>query len=373
MGELVAAGLLAGECARIFQARARPRAHATPDGTPLTLHRHQREAIEAARTGDILRAHHRHRLRQVAGLHRADRRPRAARARAPEATAQRVRAIIVYPMNALANSQLERAREVPAARLRRGPRAGHLRPLHRPGERRARARDPRQPAGHPADQLRDAGADAHPARRARSLIRTAQGPAVPGPRRAAHLPGPAGRGRRAAGPPRAGGVPAPTTCSASAPRPRCPARAPSRSAARCRRRRDRASSARTVRPEHVIGETLVRATGEASGPVPARRALAPTGRAARLRRARVDPLARWIETTFGLARPRTGPAGPAPPDQIDEAAAELAEQSGVAERPCARRSAHAAAPGRRPRTRPPDGRCSRSGCTSSCPRATPSS
>ena len=38
-----------------------------------------------------------------------------------------------------------------------------LRPLHRPGERRGAAARSCQPAGHPAHQLRDAGADPHPA------------------------------------------------------------------------------------------------------------------------------------------------------------------------------------------------------------------
>jgi ATP-dependent helicase YprA (DUF1998 family) len=40
--ELVAAGLLHGGCAEVFR---------RPGGEPLVLHRHQREAIEAARSG----------------------------------------------------------------------------------------------------------------------------------------------------------------------------------------------------------------------------------------------------------------------------------------------------------------------------------
>ena len=79
--ELVDEGVLHPECARIFRPRKTADSHAC-DGRPLTLHQHQREAIEVARTGASLRADHRHRLGQVAGLHRADRRPRAARAAA---------------------------------------------------------------------------------------------------------------------------------------------------------------------------------------------------------------------------------------------------------------------------------------------------
>ena len=52
-----------------------------PGRDPIVLHRHQREAVEVARSGRKLRADDRHRLGQVAGLHRADRRRGAARER----------------------------------------------------------------------------------------------------------------------------------------------------------------------------------------------------------------------------------------------------------------------------------------------------
>ena len=100
--DLVARGVLDNECARIFRAKS-------PDdtfGKPLTLHRHQSEAIGVARRGesyvlttgtgsgkslayfipivdDVLR-------RQHAGEHRKG-----------------ISAIVVYPMNALCNSQCE--------------------------------------------------------------------------------------------------------------------------------------------------------------------------------------------------------------------------------------------------------------------------
>ena len=79
----------------------------------------------------------------------------------------------------------------------------------------------------------------------------------------------------------------------------------------------------TVRPEHVIGETLVRATGEAPGTVPAERLTSPAPRAyddlAR------DPLARWIEDRFGLVEDETaGRLVRRPPTQIEVAARESA-------------------------------------------------
>ena len=70
----------------------------------LRLHQHQREAIEAARTGGELCADDRHGLRQEPGLHRPDRGPGPA-AKAAGTYRPGIKAIVVYPMNALANSQ----------------------------------------------------------------------------------------------------------------------------------------------------------------------------------------------------------------------------------------------------------------------------
>jgi hypothetical protein len=75
------------------------------EGAPLALYKHQEQAIALAAAGTKLRRHHRHGLRQVALLlhpHRASLARRSARAHQA-----RTRAIIIYPMNALANSQLE--------------------------------------------------------------------------------------------------------------------------------------------------------------------------------------------------------------------------------------------------------------------------
>ncbi len=84
------------------------------------------------------------------------------------------------------------------------------------------------------------------------------GPAVPGPRRAAHLPRPAGRRRRDADPPAARPVRAPTTCRSSAPAPRWPATAPSPSADAVVAEVATRLFGAEVTPERVIGETLVR-------------------------------------------------------------------------------------------------------------------
>lgn len=96
--ELVAQGLLHQECARIF----RPKGDLNDPGTrPITLHRHQTEAIQAAKTGGsyVLTTGTgsgkslAYIIPIVDHVLRQDPRPAG------------VKAIIVYPMNALANSQ----------------------------------------------------------------------------------------------------------------------------------------------------------------------------------------------------------------------------------------------------------------------------
>ena len=144
--------------------RARPRAARPATEPPIRFYRHQRGCHQGRPGRGQLRADHRHRVR-------ASRCPTSCRSwtgccvPASAATGRkRVRAIIVYPMNALANSQLQRAEEVPAATG--SPRASEPVTFARytGQERQADAGpDPQQPAGHPADELRDAGAHAHPA------------------------------------------------------------------------------------------------------------------------------------------------------------------------------------------------------------------
>ena len=98
----------------------------------------------------------------------------------------------------------------------------------------------------------------HPARRAATIVDAARRAAVPRPRRAAHLPRPAGCRRRAARPPRAralpGAEPAVRRHVGHAGR----AGHARRAAGRGRARRHAGCSARRSSPTNVIGETLRR-------------------------------------------------------------------------------------------------------------------
>ena len=115
--DLVDRGLLHPECARIFQTGKTEARHAC-DGRPIRFYRHQRDAIEAARGGDS------YVLTTGTGSGKSlsyivpivD---RVLRARAGGRPARRVRAIIVYPMNALANSQLSELEKYLQRRVRR--------------------------------------------------------------------------------------------------------------------------------------------------------------------------------------------------------------------------------------------------------------
>jgi hypothetical protein len=100
-----------------------PQTSSAPDGAPLCASTSTRSRPSPRRAGRELRRHHRHRLGQVALLLHPDRERRAREKR--RGGAPRTRAIIIYPMNALANSQLEELEQVPQERGRRV--AGHLR------------------------------------------------------------------------------------------------------------------------------------------------------------------------------------------------------------------------------------------------------
>jgi ATP-dependent helicase YprA (DUF1998 family) len=98
--DLVAEGLLNPECERIFRLKDQ-----NPDGPAIRLHKHQREAIEAARTG----ASYVLTTGTGSGKSLAYIIPvvdRVLAAKAAGTYRPGIKAIAVYPMNALANSQL---------------------------------------------------------------------------------------------------------------------------------------------------------------------------------------------------------------------------------------------------------------------------
>ena len=107
-----------------------------------------------------------------------------------------MKALLLYPMNALANDQAQRLADlITDAAV---PRRGDSRPLHRSGRAEAHPRDagrahhrslpdaPQRP-GHPAHQLQDARPDAAPARGRKDLGAERHLTAVPRPRRVPHL------------------------------------------------------------------------------------------------------------------------------------------------------------------------------------------
>ncbi|GAA0479685.1 RNA helicase [Actinoplanes capillaceus] len=97
--ELVSQGLLHPECERIFRVKKDVHDVGT---TPITLHRHQTDAVEVARTG----ASYVLTTGTGSGKSLAYLVPIVDRV-LREGSGQGVRAIVVYPMNALANSQRE--------------------------------------------------------------------------------------------------------------------------------------------------------------------------------------------------------------------------------------------------------------------------
>ncbi|SOE56773.1 protein of unknown function [Streptomyces sp. OV198] len=331
--ELAGKKVLHDECARIFQAK-KTEGGTVPDGRPLTLHQHQREAVDAAGSGAS------YVLTTGTGsgkslgyivpivnkvLHERD-------AEGPNAK-KRVRAIIVYPMNALANSQLKELEKY----LRDGYGAGR--------EPVTFARYTGQEDDEKRKEIRDNPPDilltnyvmlelmlTRPADRA-SLIQMARGleflvfdelHTYRG-RQGADVALLIRRVREA--------------CQAQ--NLQCIGTSATMSTEGTVEDQKKvvASVATTlfgtkVRPEHVIGETLVRATHEAPDTVPAERLNSPAAPRAYDELVR-DPLARWIETRFGLATDdATGRLVRRQPTKIEVAAKELHEQSGVDEGQC---------------------------------------
>ncbi|MEU6086695.1 protein kinase [Streptomyces sp. NPDC047085] len=333
--ELVGQNVLHPECARIFQA-GKTEGGTVPDGRPLTLHQHQREAIEAAdrRASYVLTTGtgSGKSLSYIVPivnrvLHERD-------TEGPKAQ-KRVRAIIVYPMNALANSQLKELEKY----LRDGYGSGR--------EPVTFARYTGQEDDEKRKEIRDNPPDilltnyvmlelmlTRPADRA-SLIKMAKGleflvfdelHTYRG-RQGADVALLIRRVREAC----------------QAPHVQCIGTSATMSTEGTVEDQKRVVAGvastlfgTTVSPEHVIGETLVRATGEAPEAVPAERLTSPAAPRAYDDLVR-DPLARWIETRFGLATDEaTGRLVRRQPTKIEVAARELAERSGVAKDDCVR-------------------------------------
>ncbi|MCX5210069.1 protein kinase [Kitasatospora sp. NBC_00240] len=329
--DLVRDEVLDPKCAEIFQA-GKKKTSPRPDGRPLTFHRHQREAIEAAQAGDsyvlTTGTGSGKSLSYIVPIvdrvlkERATERPGAPR---------RVRAIVVYPMNALANSQRQELKKY----LRYGFGKGN--------EPVTFARYTGQESEEQREELRKNPPDilltnyvmlelmlTRPDDR-KSLIRMAEGlqflvfdelHTYRG-RQGADVALLIRRVREA--------------CRAAATL-QCIGTSATMSTEGTweEQQREVAKVAgrlfgTTVLPRRVIGETLVRATGEPLATVPAERlraVAAPRGYEALTK----DPLARWIESRFGLEREDgTGRLRRRPPGKIEEAAAELTAVSGIPE------------------------------------------
>ncbi|MFD6529644.1 protein kinase [Streptomyces sp. NPDC060184] len=327
--DLVRDGILQPKCAEIFQA-GKKESSRRPDGRPLTFHLHQRQAIEAAQAGDsyvlTTGTGSGKSLSYIVPIVN-----RVLKERQAGGTEGRVRAIVVYPMNALANSQLMELEKY----LRHGFGAGK--------EPVTFARYTGQESDEQRRELRKNPPDilltnyvmlelmlTRPDDRS-SLIRMADGlqflvfdelHTYRG-RQGADVAFLIRRVREA--------------CRASATL-QCIGTSATMSTEGTweDQRREVAKVAgrlfgTTVLPKRVIGETLIRATEEPPVTVPAERLRVPA--APRSYEALTkDSLARWLESRFGLEREEgTGRFRRCAPGTVEDAAAELAAESGVAE------------------------------------------
>jgi serine/threonine protein kinase/superfamily II DNA/RNA helicase/very-short-patch-repair endonuclease len=322
--DLVREGTLHPECTRIFQT-GKTKEGAICDGRPISLYQHQRDAIDAAGRGVS------YVLTTGTGSGKSlayivpivD---RVLRVKESDPS-QRVRAIIVYPMNALANSQVGELEKF----LRDGYPAGAS-PV-------TFARYTGQEEQTDRDRIRANPPDilltnyvmlelmlTRPDDR-RSLIRMAEGleflvfdelHTYRG-RQGADVAMLIRRVKEACAAPEVRCIGTSATMSTEG-----------TSAGRREKVAEVATQifGTTVLPENVIGETLIRGTAEDAGPVTAHRISAPTAPAAYTDLTR-DSLASWVETTFGLDRDEEGRLVRRAPTTVQLAAGKLATAAGV--------------------------------------------
>lgn len=330
---LVEQGLLHPECSRIFRSKKSPHDTTGTSGKPLTLHRHQLEALKKAQSGQS------YVLTTGTGSGKSlsyilpivDRvlRDRDAQGGRKE---KRVRAIIVYPMNALANSQLNELEKflVHGYGKDREPVTFARYTGQEDERRRKELRD------NPPDILLtnyvmlelmltrpdDRGSLIAMARGLDFLVfdelHTYRG------RQGADVALLIRRVRQVCQAPHLQCIGTSATMS---------------SEGSTQKRKEKVAQVASdlfgtpISPDNVITETLVRATDEAPDTVPVEcltRTDTPRAYAELVR----DPLARWIESYFGLVEDETGTLVRQRPARIEDAAEELSKATGVPREQC---------------------------------------
>lgn len=127
-----------------------------------------------------------------------------------------------------------------------------------------------------------------------------------------------------------------------------------------------------ITPDRVIGETLDRATvGDPEDVGGLTREVRKCGATGDYDALASSPLATWIETTFGLTtEPQSGRVIRQRPARVHDSAARLAGRTGCTVDECEQAIRATLLAGSAVRNQRRAGHCSRSGCISSCPKAT---